>query len=173
MSSIGAPSNRPNVYGFHGSVPRVDWKAYFAKFVQLHGKPVLWGGTHLFPDGARYSSSDYSGPEWRPPTEPDKLKSLQLAYWRRRQEIVQQELTFKKRRLADLQEERATRLAPLQQTRTEIEPGHNGSKPTVKRESMDLDLDGLEQRITWLEEDLVQCKQQLQELESESEVSNV
>jgi hypothetical protein len=58
-----------------------DWKAYFYAFQEEHGQGLEYKGRLLFQDGWMYSRSDYSGPEYRPPDEPEKLKRLKRAYW--------------------------------------------------------------------------------------------
>lgn len=60
---------------------QIDWPEYFKEFCRVHGDPVQARGRLLFADGWTYSATDYAGPEYPPPAEPDKLLDLRRTYW--------------------------------------------------------------------------------------------
>jgi len=71
----------------------LDWRAYFLDFMRVHGgDPVENEGLLLFQDGYRYSTSDYQGPEYRPPDEPHELYRLQVIYWAKRARMLRNEI---------------------------------------------------------------------------------
>ena len=141
---------------------RLDWKAYFKRFCQDHGDSVSHAGRLLFQDGWTYSSTDYEGPEWQPPKDPKELKSLQLAYWQIRLGIVTSELRSLQDRLRYLEEAQSIRATPLQQRVSYMEEKNGKMVSVVDR--VDLDLDGLKGRVSWLEADMVECREKLKEL---------
>lgn len=53
------------------------------------GDPVKYDSKWLFRTGAMYALDDHKGPEWKPPTDPKKLRELQVYYWNvREKELV-------------------------------------------------------------------------------------
>lgn len=69
---------------------QIDWPEYFKEFCRVHGDPVPARGRLLFADGWTYSATDYAGPEYPPPEEPDKLLDLQRTYWEESLQIRKQ-----------------------------------------------------------------------------------
>jgi len=60
---------------------KLDWRAYFDRFVEVHGEPVEFDNYLLFHDGWRYGKLRYNGPELSPPEDERKLKALKRVYW--------------------------------------------------------------------------------------------
>lgn len=72
----------------------LDWRAYFLDFMRVHGSdPVENEGHLLFKDGYRYSTTDYQGPEYRPPDDPRELFRLQRLYWGKRAKMLRNEVS--------------------------------------------------------------------------------
>jgi hypothetical protein len=149
------------------SVVRLDWRAYFEQFKELHGEPMRAGGRQLFPDGWMYSLTDYGGPEWPPPDDPAVLKRLQTLYWRLRRRQATQQLAWLGQQVEGLKELQRVKSAPLQQRQVRRDDVGGVVETTVA--TVDLNLSGLEQRLAWLEEDLAVCEQKLNELTGASD----
>lgn len=140
---------------------RLDWRAYFKEFCELHGRdPVSYRGRLLFPDGWTYSSSDYAGPEWPPPDDPAELLAVQSSYWRRRRGIVRRERDELRLAVQSLAEMQRCKSVPLQQV-VQMRDSETNQRVTSRKP---LDLDGLKARLAWLEEDVAECDRHLAEL---------
>ena len=147
---------------FKGPQVELDWTAYYNEFKQLHGKwPVKYKGRVLFPDGWTYSASELAGPEWPPPTDPEELRKLQLAYWLIRRGMVRDEHHVLKTTvefLADLQSKKS---APLQHK-------HFVYNDETGRHSLQSDAVNVAEmragRLKWLEDDLVECEERIHQL---------
>lgn len=136
----------------------LDWVGYFKAFSEAHGgNPLVHGGRLLFPDGWRYSASDYAGPEWAPPDDPEAHRALLRAYWGRRKGVVNSEARQLRGDLDHLRGLQSVRKVPLQALRyvkvTDPETGTSGYKAV----SGPLDLTAMEGRLAWLQDDLTEC----------------
>lgn len=138
----------------------LDWEAYFHQFCEAHGKyPVMYNGALLFPDGYRYSSSDYQGPEFPPPSDPVEHKRLMIAYWLRRLSIVQAERKKMEHYLTDLTNLQRGHSVPLVHRVTFKD---DDGKTVTKTQPVNMRV--LEMRLDWLTQDVKDCKSKLQEL---------
>jgi hypothetical protein len=130
---------------------RLDWPAYFEDFCEQHGKfYVEFRGRLLFEDGWQYSATDYAGPEWPPLEDSKQLLVLQRQYWklRLRQSL---ELAFKARVVAK-------GIENLQRAKSGTLQERRGKKVAP------VDVEALEGRKQWLEDDVELCKEKLTEL---------
>jgi hypothetical protein len=148
-------------------VPQLDWKAYYNRFAEIHGgNPLQWKGWLLFPDGWRYSSTSYQGPEM-PPQDEEQAKELRLVYWKMRLASVSKERRELRASLVGLEMMERTFSAPLQQRIVRDVPARNEFGDEVTRKvpgACDLDLEGLRGRLGWLEDDVEQCERVIKEL---------
>lgn len=136
---------------------QIDWEQYFKDFCEAHGKyPVVHDELFLFPDGWRYSTSDYMGPEFPPPTDPEHLCSLQLAYWQRRRQIVRDEFHRVNEILKQVRELTRVKSVPLKQSI--LSPDDNGQ---LLASTTEVDTTLIEHRVTWLLNDLKQCDEKV------------
>ncbi len=141
---------------------QLDWRGYFLLFCEQHGgNPIHHGGRLLFADGSTYSSTDYAGPEWAPPTDPEELRLLQRTYWLRRRAIVVNEAAELRQAIIGLQQMQSIRTTPLQAQSSHLDPETN--KWVVTRG--DLDLTQMKGRLEWLESDVLVCAENLRDLE--------
>lgn len=157
-------------------IPQLDWKAYFARFSELHGgNPLQWRGWLVFPDGWRYSASSHAGPEAAPEDEA-QAKFLMSVYWKMRLASVTKERRELRMSLVGLEQQMRVMSAPLQQRIHQEKSIQNeyGKELTVKVASAcDLDLGELRSRIRELEEDALQCERVLADLKSSKEKADV
>ncbi|MFA5056518.1 MAG: hypothetical protein WC485_00255 [Opitutaceae bacterium] len=138
---------------------RLDWRAYFLRFCQAHGEPVMHAGRLLFSDGWQYSATDYAGPEWPPAESPSELATRKHAYWSIRHENARQRLLYAERRLTGLQRWQDAKSLPLQQAFRQSDEA--GMAHTV---STDIDLDTLTQQVELFRQELHDCESALTEL---------
>jgi hypothetical protein len=135
---------------------RINWVGYFITFCEHHGEPVLSGGRLLFEDGWTYSSTDYAGPEFPPPTNNDELDVLIKEYWTVRQAQLTREVAKLIHERDKLRKISDSHSLPIQQTvKKEYNP--SGYAP--------LNMSSLEQRIEWIQSDLIKCAKRLGEIE--------
>lgn len=138
----------------------IDWEQYFKDFCEAHGKyPVVYSGVLLFPDGYRYSISDYQGPEYAPPSDKKELKTLQLIYWNRRLSIVDKEhkeLDTYIRSVEDLQRRKSVPLKQRQVFKNEDDQ--------IVSKSNVIDLTYIRKRLQWLAKDVDECRKMISEL---------
>jgi hypothetical protein len=128
----------------------LDWKAYWEHFKAVHGEHVEYEGKLLFPDGWRYSATDYSGPEYPPDGEQERQRWI-VIYWQTRLSYCRQELVYVNDLYVRMKQLAAARSAPLFQF-GEVKIGDDGL--LTQEESVPLDLESLEGRIGWLKEDI-------------------
>lgn len=141
---------------------QLNWKAYFLRFCQEHGGyPVNRRGRLLFSDGWEYSSSDYAGPEWAPPTDPETLIGIQAYYWTTRAGIVKAQLMQLESQFNNLRQLQSSKSAPLQHVVNYVD---RESRSVVKQ-VIDLNLDTLKNDILDLKDYAEHCRKQLKELE--------
>lgn len=142
---------------------RLDWRAYFRGFCEEHGSPIEHGGKLLFPDGWQYSSSDYQGPEWQPPTDPKELRRLGLAYWSKRRAILRAEARIARTEMESvvaLQKVRCGAPLKVKVMRTDDETGER------RWEADRINLGDMRQRVEMLEADEAECVQKIEELKA-------
>lgn len=140
-------------------VVRLDWKAYFIVFCTTHGEPVEYEGKLLFRDGWGYSKTSYEGPEYPPPLDVKELDALVLRYWNLRLSWLRKLLMKWQHDRDTMQKLQLGRSVPLQQVTTvETDEGKKrGYKP--------VDMRPFNIRIEWVERDIDECVERLQEIE--------
>lgn len=132
-----------------------DWRAYFEDFDSMHGgEPVEFDGKLLYSDGWRYSKSDYAGPEYEPPSDPEKKKRLILAYYRIRLGMVKGEYKYLLKRLDALIDFQDHKSLPIQQKSSYWNPDV-GKRVS---DTHPLDLKFVESRIDWCRRDIRDCE---------------
>lgn len=146
----------------------LDWRAYFEDFKEKHGMPVACRGRQVFPDGWSYSLKSLNGPEWRPPTDPEELRSLLLDYWRARRNIVSTESRMLRSVLEGLEELQWSKDGKLQGRPVFFK---RGQQIKVRDENSRVgDVDPIKMRklrLEWLENDLKDCVEKIKELSIE------
>lgn len=142
-----------------------NFLAYFESFDKQHGgEPVVYAQERLlYRDGWQYNLKDYAGPEYEPPTDPTELKKLRLAYWSARRTLATDELLFLKKELAKLTALQSTKSLPLKIFKREADP------ITQKRETVDLNLQEIQDRVQWLADDCIDSDKHLRELEGSAD----
>lgn len=139
---------------------RLDWKTYFEKFQEEHGQPLEYKGRLLFADGWQYSASDYAGPEWPPPTDERALRLMQRTYWFIRRRLAANELYVLQGQYSGLRSLQGAKSIKLQNSFISVDHETKKLNKTVE----DLDFAMFEGRIAWLEMDLRESDQHLNEL---------
>ena len=145
----------------------LDWQAYWEAFKAAHGgNPVTYGDHLLFADGWRYAKANLRGPEYPPPADPAERHDLAIAYWRERLRLVKIERDGLRALVRNLRQTQDQRSAPLQQASVIWDDEANDGKVAKIRRTAVLRVEDIEQgRLRWLEQDVVDCKAKLQELE--------
>lgn len=148
-----------------------DWEAYYLNFKSMHGGDPVGYNEHqtLFPDGWRYSSTNYAGPEYPPENDEERI-SLMQEYWRIRRKVCEEELKRISYIIRNLNE--------FQQSRTYVQKDGTilqhplfrllryesediaGNIELVQRTEQ-LDLTDLQLRAKWLSSDIRSCDQRL------------
>lgn len=160
---------------------KLDWRAYYQRFCEEHGDPVEWKGRLLFADGWGYSNMDYAGPEYPPPEIPDrpgeidqeKLKGLQVTYWKVRYKLISRRLAVVRGRLQALTNLSSQKSLPLQGVIPYYDEETGRKRPRLPSEprSRELDLEKAlgehRQGIVNLESELARCVEELKSLISE------
>lgn len=138
---------------------RVDWRATFLAFVDLHGPPVRWGGRLLFRDGWSHAAADYRGPQWPPPQEPRELHRLKLEYQRERRRVLRMELDWLGGILGAFEEMARLRSGPivLMQDR---------KGPEESRVDANEKLRGARDRLRDTARELKECEAEIERLEA-------
>jgi hypothetical protein len=121
---------------------------------------VTWKGRLLFMDGWQYSSTDYRGPEYPPPTDEYQLRHLKRMYWTQRRFAVKFTVNDVAARLEAIELQQEGRDQPLQQT-TRYYDDDMRKWVTIKGP---VDTTLLKARLQFLRQDLVVCDQMLEEL---------
>lgn len=134
----------------------LDFRGYFITFCEKHGEPVHYKGRLLFPDGWTYSSTQYEGPEFPPPSDVGELDNLVEKYWRLRQSTLKKMLDKIRHERKQIQDAQATRDVPLQRMVTRE---HDGKRMRMYEP---VNLKMLDQKIEWIENDLIECHEQLE-----------
>lgn len=143
----------------------LDWDAYYQRFKDVHGDPVIYKYTNgtsvlLFQDGWTYSERSKSGPEWSPPADPKELFILRSSYWHIREQMVTMERNILLGIITNLEAEARKHSLPLMQTLS-----HMNEAGKVERTATELDIEALRQgRLEWLEQDILDCQAQINEL---------
>lgn len=144
---------------------RIDWREVWEEFKRQHGgTPLLFKGKLIFGDGWSHSATDYKGPEWPPPEDTHQLRRILLWYWGRRKTIVSHEIHILESQLGNLKDlaERRPSLAWLKAYRRNFESAGPDAKQWVPQSGYEY-MKWLEERIQWLQEDLKQCLQKIEE----------
>lgn len=147
---------------------KLDWATYFQRFCEAHGgNPVEIGGKLVLPDGWSYSCTSHKGPEWPPPQDPVARAALIAAYWAERKGIVGDELRLLKETRRGIKELLVARDQPVVKVvgRQEMVDG----KVKQHWDRSDLNLDEIDLRIKWLEDDVAHADQMLLELKGTSD----
>lgn len=134
----------------------LDWVAYYERFKEIHGDPVKWRGRLLFRDGWTYSSTDYAGPEWPPPTDAIELMRMRRAYWVLRKRVILVELEQAKAMAEGLRLLQLAKSAPLQQRIQTVD--ENGQAVTT---SIEVESRYGADRVEWLRGLLAECDREL------------
>ena len=143
---------------------RLDWKAYFDRFVEVHGEPVEFDGYLLFQDGWRYSPLKYSGPEYPPPKDPRLVKSYKMHYWKGMLKKLNAEAHEVRQQLQGLKDWGKCTSLPLQQR---ILVPSEGKERATWGNPEDLNLGILEHQLDDLEYYIAECETQLVKLGSD------
>lgn len=164
---------------------KIDWKAYFREFDQVHvGEPVFYGtqkeadvgrGWLLYRDGWRYGRKFPWGPEIPPPdpSEPTpqqpfqvlkkQLLQLQLFYWTRRLYIVEADAKRAEEQIYSLKCLQSERSAPIQLRLTYFD--EELKRKVTATEPVDYDI--LLQRHKILTSDVEDCLKMIKQLKDE------
>ncbi len=145
----------------------LDWKAYFDRFIEVHGEPIVYQKTRLlFSDGWQYSLASYQGPEYPPPELEKRLNELQLTYWQIYSKKIEDEANALHRQIVSLEEWQNTRELPLQQRVVYKTWDDDGKLTSVSFESEDLDLEPLRAKYRDLINIVQVCHENLDEKEN-------
>jgi hypothetical protein len=149
------------VNGVKGKL-RLDWKAYFDRFVEVHGEPVEHDGYLLFSDGWRYSSLRYSGPEYPPPSDKRRLRSYRRNYWEKMLAKLTKEAHEIRQQLNGLEDWNNCTSLPLQQR---VLVPQEGKEKATWSDPVDMDLGMLRHQLDDLEYYMKECETQLATLQ--------
>lgn len=138
---------------------QIDWPEYFKEFCRLHGDPVQARGRLLFADGWMYSATDYAGPEYPPPEEPDKLLDLRREYWEEALKLRKQMHQQMFRVYEGAENVVNSRSAIV--SRVAYREDENGKR---RRVAEPIDLVELKEIVESLAADVKTCEQELEEL---------
>lgn len=141
----------------------LDWKAYYLSFVREHNDPVVWRGVQLFRDGWTYSTTDYQGPEWPPPSDRLELLRMQRAYWLLRKREVRKAHFEHEQLLKSLELASATKSLPLR--KKVIRKAEDGRMRQLLGEEDIVDTKPLKVTIDLIEIDLLECDANLKEID--------
>jgi len=169
MSTYAGPVTTATV----GNRVRLDWLAYFKKFVEAHGEPeevdpvdteegITLYSRLLFPDGWRYSNFDYQGPEFPPPDEP-ALSNLLLLYWRQRRSRLLKEHRELWDHINGMANWADLRDQPLQQRVVYATENEEGKRVMVT-EVGDMSLEGLKSKADDLAYAVQECNDHIESL---------
>lgn len=138
---------------------KLDWKTYYQQFCMIHGEPVMHEGLQLFPDGYRYSATDYAGPEIPPPTDEKELLFLFRAYWGIRYSMVKAEWSKVNELWSNLRNMQSVRSVQLHH-RFFFKEETSGKR---KSKTSQINLQMFEDRAKWLKADMEACQAKLEE----------
>lgn len=136
---------------------KLDWRAYFEEFCELHGKPVEANGRLLFQDGWTYSRTDLSGPEYPPPQDEKYLAELKRQYWEirlRNATEERDEIERAYRRLSEMQEQRSATLKCKMRV-------FDDEKESYRFAAVDVNLPALESDLAFAQEEVEECQRHL------------
>lgn len=136
---------------------KLDWKAYFESFCELHGKPVDHAGRLLFSDGWTYSRTDHKGPEWPPPSSPGELAELQKVYWGIRLRKAELDYADAKRIYENLEGMTRSRSGTLKTKIRYFDEETN----RYRRGVTDVNLDSMKDEVLILKEEVEECQKHL------------
>lgn len=142
---------------------KLSWRKYWEKFKEEHGDPIEYNGYCLFEDGWRYALSDPAGPEYPPPENEKECLSLRIKYYELRLKMVESEYRMLLSDIKNLELLQQRFSLPLQQ-RTHYSERIEG-ETKIRTEYFELDLQQIKEgRLKWLEEDIEECKSNLEVL---------
>lgn len=168
-----SPQSNSDKFGIGKPAPvRLDWPAYFDQFCREHGNwYVQYGDMLLFQDGWMHSSVDYAGPEFPPPTDSKKLNELLTFYWTRRLEIITAEHDALKKHIESLAHLQAAKNVKLQESQLVFAHDEDGNiardkngMPMIHRNQFGVDWESKFERLKWLQNDTILCKENLKNL---------
>ena len=148
----------------------LDWKAYYDNFCKVHGEPIpveledvdakfpVYTRV-LFPDGWRYATTSYQGPEIPPPEDEKKLTQLKIQYWTERRLRDWKEAEGLKVHIQALEEwglQRSLRL--FEKVR------YRDTDNKLRMESAELNLRGMRRRLEGLQARVLECDRKLASL---------
>lgn len=143
----------------------LDWKAYFYRFLEVHGEPIVDGSMLLFRDGWTYEKSRYQGPEHPPPTDAPKLNALKQHYWKTLKKKLECEIGQKEKELDKYKKWDASRALPLQE-RITYKSRNDKDMITLVSETREMNLSPLLSKIKDLQYLLEECEENLTLLDS-------
>lgn len=137
----------------------LDWKAYFIEFCKVHQEPILSKGRLIFRDGWSYSATSYEGPEFPPPKDLAELDALVIEYWTVRQAQLKTRILKLQHEYKMMSDLIATRSLPPQCVVYQEVDGK------MRRGYAPLNIEKIQQKIAWTEEDLLECANALEQIE--------
>lgn len=144
---------------------RIDWRATFMEFCQVHGGlPVRFEGRLLFADGWQHGM-DYRGPEYPPPKDPVRLRNLQLAYQRGKRLALKREIDWLEGIVGTFDEAQRLRSAPIQRAVRLDERDAMGNQKWTTEPVRDA-VGFLRDRLIGTRHDLRECEAEIERLET-------
>lgn len=144
---------------------KLDWRAYMKAFDEVHGgDPVIVGEDGcrlLYRDGWQYSSHDLKGPEFPPPKDTTSLRNLKRLYWNKRLGFLKMVEAQHRSCLDNLYQASQQRSAPLKKR-----VSYRDEAGTLVRSTIDVDLAEIEQTLSYLREDIAECLENLESLQT-------
>lgn len=143
---------------------RLSWRAYYERFKEVHGQPVLYREKLLFPDGWTYSTDSYAGPEYPPPKDHERLVKLGEVYWRTKLKVLKALRLETRQRLDGLRSVQSTKAIPLRH----LQPKYDEEGKMAGTETVELDLPALGARVDQIDLDIQDCEAKIEELKDVS-----
>lgn len=144
---------------------KLDWKAYFQAFMEVHGEPVVYQRKLLFSDGYRHALN-YRGPEIKPPEDAAKRIELKIKYWELRLKIVRPEAEELESEIIALKAVARERSVPLRYVVQELDQ-NTGKLVQVSKE---LNIAAQEERLGWLLSDIKHAEMRIEVLKEIGDV---
>lgn len=152
--------------GSHGNYVRLDWKAYFDQFVEVHGEPILHNDWLLFKDGWRYGlHHSYQGPEKEPPQDIQERNAFIRIYWQHQIEGMTAERDAILRNVEAVKGWSYTRSLPLQSKTVYKDRDDAGKEITKITKATNLNTEHLERKAADLDIAIKEGNQILEGLE--------
>jgi hypothetical protein len=140
---------------------RVDWRATFEAFVELHGGlPIKHAGRLLFADGWGHAL-DYKGPVFPPPRDKVELARLKLVYQREKRKMLLMEVDWLSETVGFFDEAQRLRgNAPLQRRYRNLDEQGSPVGPALTGSVAEA-VQPLRDRLRWSREQLKACEQEI------------